>query len=76
MYILVDLHASLASAIYLNALKMLKTLLGRREETELAHCKKNDTVWEQCRTRQNFNRTLTVSVHGYELVLARLQTHD
>ena len=66
MYILVDLHASLASAIYLNALKMLETRLGRREETELARCAKNDMCRIQCQASQLFNRTLTVSVHGYE----------
>ena len=36
MYIMVDLDASLAFTTCLNAHTMLKTRLGRREETELA----------------------------------------
>ena len=36
--IIVDLDASLAFGIYSNALTMLETRLGRREDTELARC--------------------------------------
>ena len=64
MYILVDLYASLASAIYLNALKMLETRLGRREETELARCAKKTTCVESSVELVKFSigRSLSVSM--------------
>ena len=61
---MVDLDASLAFTTCLNALAMLKTRLGRREETELTRCQIKTTCVVENRTRLNFDRMLTVSAYG------------
>ena len=61
---MVQLYASLAFPTHGNALTMLKIRLGRREETELHVIVKNVyTIHEVCRTRQNFDRALTVRAY-------------
>ena len=60
---MVQLYASLAFPTHGNALTMLKIRLGRREETELHVIVKIVYMIQVCRTRQNFDRALTVRAH-------------
>jgi hypothetical protein len=60
---MVELYASLTFTTHENALTVLKTRLRGREETKLRVVVKIFLMIRACRTRQYFDRRLTVNAY-------------